>query len=249
MSRMNDPNKAPWSAWVVALGALGALSGCDLGPPEVQPTTPQYRSVEGVEPGSPASGERGSMMITELGWAGSVSDEGVWDPNDVFIELQNRSSRPVNLSNWRVIVEGDYVETHRVPTTLEPVAPGAFFVIAAKKEGAYGERADVIIPELKLGKTFVLVELRDADRRLQESVGSTRERVFNGGYDTYGARSMERVQLIFGNQGNISRSWHANGDLQGFETVAEGWRERTFATPGEANSPDYSGSSWGGNFD
>ncbi len=222
------------------------VMGCNNQPPEEQPTSPQYR---GVEPGEPSSGERGSMMITELAWAGSVTDAGEWDPDDVFIELQNRSSRPVNVSNWRVIVEGDYVKTHRIPTVVEPVPPSGFFVIAAKDDGAFADRADVFLPDLKLGKNYVLVELRDNDRRLQESAGSTREHAFNGGYDTFSTRSMERVQLIFGNQGNISRSWHANGDDVGFETVREGWRQRTFATPGVANSADYSGSSWGGNFD
>lgn len=231
--------------WLIALVLVTSQLGCNEAP-EVPPTTPQYR---GVEPGEPSSGERGSMMITELGWSGSVTDEGVWDPDDVFIEIQNRSSRPVNVSNWRVIVEGDYVKTHRVPTIIEPVAPSAFFVIAAKRDGAFSDRADVFIDGLKLGKTYLLVELRDNDRRLQESAGSTRERIFNGGWDTYSTRSMERVQLIFGNQGNISRSWHANGDDIGFETVNEGWKQRTFATPGDANSADYSGSSWGGNFD
>ncbi len=222
-----------------------ALAGCNEAP-EMPETTPQYRS---VEEGEPSSGERGSIMITELGWAGSMSNEGVWDPDDVFIELQNRSSRPVNVSNWRLIVEGDFVKTHRIPTVTEPIPPSGFFVIAAKSDGAFGDRADVVIPKLELGKTYVLVELRDNDRRLQESAGSLRQRVFSGGYDTYSTRSMERVQLIFGNQGNISRSWHANGEVQGFETVNEAFRERTFATPGVANSADYSGSSWGGNFD
>lgn len=230
---------------LLALLAMAVCSACNEAP-EAPPTTPQYRS---VEDGEPSSGERGSIMITELGWSGSVNNAGEWDPDDVFIELQNRSSRPVNVSNWRLIVEGDYVKTHRIPTIEEAIPPSGFFVIAAKNDGAFADSADVFIEDLKLGKVYLLVELRDNDRRLQESAGSLRERVFNGGYDTYGTRSMERVQLIFGNQGNVSRSWHANGDLNGYETVNENYRERTFATPGVANSADYSGSSWGGNFD
>lgn len=227
-----------------------ALLLCQCNPPPDEPEiTPQYRSVEGVEPEEPSSGERGSIMITEINWAGSVDDQGNWDPDDVFIELQNRSARPLNLSHWRLIIEGDYVRTFRLPEMTTPLRPNGFFVIAAKADGAFGDAYDVALKDLKIGKTYTLIELRDADLRLQESAGSLTERHFTGGYDSYGARSMERVQLIFANQGNNSRSWHANGDLRGIDAIREGWRARTYATPGIANSADYSGSSFGGNLD
>lgn len=236
--------------YLFLLGALGLLaSGCNP-PPEEPETTPQYRSIEGRDAlTDPTSSERGSFMITEINWAGSVTDAGVWDPHDVFIELQNRSARPVNLSNWRLIVRGDYIRTYRLPTTNQVVYPNDFFVIAAKRDGAFGDIANVVLEDLRLGHNYIHIEVRDADRRLQEAVGSTGQRVFSGGYDTYATRSMERVQLIFGNQSDASRSWHAYSEVVTHPFVREGWRERTLASPGIANSADYSGSSFGGNLD
>lgn len=231
----------------IALFACFGMGCEDPGDPE---TTPQYRSIDPDDPSASTSGERGNLMITEIGWAGSVDNEGNWDPDDVFIEIQNRNPRPINMSNWRLIVEGDHIQTYRIPTLDEPLQPNDFLVIAAKKDGAFGEVADTIIEDLKLGKTYVHIELRDVDRRLNEGAGSNSERVFTGGYDTYATRSMERVQVIFGNRGGDSRNWHAysqNSVVEG--TVAKGWEERTFASPGIANSPDYSGSSSAGGFE
>ncbi len=245
-------------AWVAlcATALLTTAAGCntDPGPSD---STPNYKSVgdpdEEGEP-APSSGERGNMMITEIGWAGSVTDEGVLDQDDVFIEVQNKNPRPINLHNWRLTVEGDVIKTHRlVPQEgepdLEPLAPNAFFVIAAKKDGAYGDIADLILPDLELGKTYVHLELRDADRRLMEGAGSDSERVFTGGWDTYSVRSMERVQLIFGNQGGMSRNWHAYSEDTGHPNIREGYRQRTLGSPGEANSTDYSGSATAGGFE
>ena len=246
-----------WGAGALcALVSLGFATGCnpDPGPSE---STPNYKSVgDPDEEGNPqpSSSERGNMMITEIGWAGSVTDDGVHDPDDVFIEIQNKNPRPVNMHNWRLIFEGDIIRTIRlVPQEgepdLEPVAPNDFFVIAAKKDGAFGERADLILPDLELGKTYIHLELRDADRRLMEGAGSDSERIFTGGWDTYSTRSMERVQIIFGNQGGMSRNWHAYSEDVGHPNIAEGYRQRTLASPGVANSQDYSGSATAGGFE
>lgn len=228
-----------------SLALLLVAAGCNPDPGQPQ-ETPNYRS---VEEGEPSSGERGNLMITEVNWAGSVTDEGEWDPDDVFIEFQNRHPRPINPTGWRLIIEGDYINTHRIPEVTEPIQPNDFFVIAAKEDGAFGDVADVVMEELKLGKTYVHIELRDADRRLIEGAGSDSERAFTGGYDTYATRSMERVQLIFGNQGSQSRNWHAYSDNIGYESIREGWRQRTLASPGVANSEDYSGSGSAGGFE
>ena len=231
--------------------ALLTLWGCNPDP-GLSPSTPNYRSVS--EDGEPSSGERGNMMITEIGWAGSVNNEGVWDPDDVFLEFQNKHPRPINITDWRLQIEGDIIQAHRIrPASGEPaltaIRPNDFFVIAAKRDGAFGERADLIMPELKLGKAYLHIELRDADRRLIEGAGSDSERLFTGGWDTYSTRTMERAQVIFGNQGGNSRNWHAYSQDEGHENVAEGYRERTFASPGVANSADYSGSASAGGFE
>ena len=230
---------------LLCLLGLCGLGGAGCEDPGYESESPDYLSGQF---GEPTSGERGNMQVTEIGWAGSVSDEGVWDPDDVFVEFQNRHPRPINVSGWRLIIEGDQVRTHRLPTIQDPIQPNDFFVIAAKDDGAF-QNADLIVPELKLGKAYVQVEFRDQNRKLIESAGSTSERLFTGGWDTWTTRSMERSQVIFGNQGGQSRAWHAYSDDVGFATIAPGWQARTLASPGVANSPDYSGSASAGGFE
>ncbi len=229
----------------VVLALCGVTIGCndDPGDPEI---TPLYRN---VEDGEPSSGERGSMMISEIHFGGSIDDDGTYDADDVFIELWNKHPRPINVSGWRIEVDGDFHASYRIPDVEDPIQPNGFFVIARKKNGAFGDVANAFIPEMELGKKMVKVELRDHDRRLMEDGGSTTQRVFTGGYDGVTVRSMERVQLIFGNRGSNSRNWHAYSDDTGFDTIAEGYRQYTLASPGVANSPDYSGNASSGAFE
>lgn len=231
--------------WALVVGLAALVAGCTA-EPEPNDRGVGYRP---VEPGEPSSGERGNMTVNEIHFAGSVRDDGTYDPDDVFIELWNRHPRPINISRWHVIIEGDVVRTLRLPTITDPIPPNGFYVIAAKADGAFGANADLIVPELKLGKGYVLVELRDNDLRLMESAGSLGERVFAGGYDLVKARSMERNQVIFANIGSNGRNWHAYAAPATFPTVAEGYRTHTMASPGTANSPDYSGFSSGGAVD
>ena len=238
-----------WSGASIALLWLAAALACE--PYGEVERTPEFRS---VEPDEPSSGERGMMMITELHYAGSVTDDGqTYDPDDVFIEVRNHHPRPINLTGWHLILEGDVIRTIRLPTISKPVMPNEFFVFAAKNTGAFKgvgqDYAGIVLPELELGKRYVKVELRDNDLRLIESAGHDGLTVFSGGYDTQTSRSMERVQMLFGNQGGISRSWHAYSDAIGLSTVSDGYRQRTLASPGEANSEDYSGSAAAGDFD
>jgi hypothetical protein len=231
----------------LVLAGLVTAGACTPDHPGEAEQTPLYRWQQ--EGGEPSSGERGNMMITEINYAGSVTDEGVRHADDIFIELQNKHPRPINVTGWFVNVEGDVERSFHIPPLDEPIQPNDFFVIARDKDGAFKDVADVFIEDLRLGSTRVHIELRDRDLRLMESAGSTDNEVFSGGWDTVTVRSMERVQLIFGNQGGSSRNWHAYSDSVGLDTIAEGWRKHTLASPGEANSADYSGSSSSGNFE
>lgn len=235
-----------YQAYILTIGLLSlGVTACngDPGEPEINPL---YRT---VEEGEPSSGERGSMMINEINFAGSISDEGTYDADDIFIELWNKHPRPINVSGWRIEVDGDFNASYRIPVVEEPIEPNGHFVIARKADGAFGDIADVIIPDFELGKKVMQVELRDHDRRLMEDGGSTSQRVFTGGYDGVTVRSMERGQLIFGNRGSNSRNWHAYSTDDGFSTISEGYRDSTLASPGVANSPDYSGNASSGNFE
>ena len=226
------------------LVTLATATGCNPDP-ATNPQSPLYRS-----PGDegPTSGERGSIMINEIHWAGSVTDDGTHDWDDVFIELKSGEERPIDMTDWRLQVRGEQSATYRIPET-DPIAANEYFVIASKEDGAFGEAADVVIEDLKLGKKMAFVELLDSDERLMDIAGSEHQHHFAGTWDTVSARSMERVQLIFTNSGTASRSWHMYSSNTGFETIADGYRQHTLASPGEANSTDYSGSTASGSFE
>jgi len=220
----------------------------------------------GIEDGTPTSGERGNIHIQEIGWAGSVSNDGTWDPTDVFIEFRNMGSLPVNLTNWQIQMEGDREITWLIPEHSGKIEVGDRFVIAAKNSGCFPS-PDVLIPELSFppyGGSFALT-LVDADERLIEGAGSRDMEPYSGGYDTRVVRSMERINVMFGGRGNEPNSWYYYQrkpcpagvpgvdlncweDIPNNDLVAESCRKRTLASPGRANSEDYTGAfSAGGN--
>ncbi len=203
----------------------------------------------GSEEGEPTSAERGNVMINEINFAGSVKDDGSYDPDDIFIEILNKQPRPINITGWRLNIGGDFERSYRIPANDRSISPNDYFVIAKKRDGAFADIADVFIEDLQLGKRAVYVELRDFDNRLMESGGHKRLPVFSGGYDLVTSRSMERVQVLFGNRGENSRNWHTYSDNVGFPTITDGYRKYTLASPGAANSADYSGSTTSGTFE
>ncbi|MBA2664976.1 MAG: hypothetical protein H0U74_22000 [Bradymonadaceae bacterium] len=224
--------------------ALGGCDNVDPGPSEEQPLIRW-----GDTPEQPSSSERGNVMINEIHFAGSVRDDGTHDPDDIFIELLNKQPRMTNVSGWRLNIGGDYQKSYRIPAHANPITPNGYFVIAKKRDGAFADIADVFIEDLDIGRRNIYIELRDFDNRLMESAGNTEQQAFCGGYDLVTARSMERVQVLFGNRGEASRNWHTYSDDVGFPTINEGWRLNTLASPGAANSPDYSGSTTSGTFE
>ena len=67
------------------------------------------------------------------------------------------------------------------------------------------------------------------------------------------SRSMERVELMFGGRGTEPHMWHFYTPEGDFEpnnlAIADACRGRTYASPGEPNSPDYSGAYAAGSFE
>jgi hypothetical protein len=104
------------------------------------------------------------------------------------------------------------------------------------------------------------VTIRDLDERLIDGGGDDRKAPFSGGYDLVTARSMERIALIFNNRGNRDAAWHSyslndfdEGDRAALhmrlrQNVHPAYQAHTFATPGEPNTPDYSGFVSSGDF-
>lgn len=234
---------------LASAGLLALLAACGAPPDPAQQVG--YR--DGTD--GATSGERGTIKITEIGWAGSVTNEGVWDPEDVFLEIRNEGVRPARLDGWFIEMEGLAGDiTWRVPEMEEALTVGDHLVVAAKTSGCY-PNADIVIPGMYFGHGDAFrVTLLDADERLIEPAGDKRHRPFAGIYDGQVVRSMEKIELVFGGRGNESKSWHhytndgvnnADGqpsiDVPNNDEIAENCRERTLASPGRPNSPDYSG--------
>lgn len=265
------------AATIATIALLATASGCDIdAQDDERHQTIGYRDGT-VDDDYLNSGERGQVLITEVDWAGSVQTmpDGSrrFDPDDVFIELQNKQSRPLHLTGWQLIIStgtgDDIVDTAvsrtdrpRVTYIIPPRIGGAvvrtneYVVIAAKADGAFKDSADYIVEDLKLPRDHFSITLRDVDDRLGEGAGSRMQDIFAGSYDLVTVRSMERVQLIFSNRGSRETSWHTYSYNTWDDRHAEltvgvqpDYREFTFASPGIANSPDYSGNTSSGNFE
>ncbi|MCB9506636.1 MAG: hypothetical protein H6697_03090 [Myxococcales bacterium] len=267
---------APLAAVAAAAAGAGACGDSRLY--DERGMTVGYRSGT-VDDGYLSSGERGTVVITEVNWAGSVEkveDGYVHDASDVFIELRNQHYRPVHLTGWTLEItvgddspgayadgqtfggEGHWSATYTIPPRENghAVDTNEYVVVAARRDGAFAD-ADYFIEDLALPVDRFEVTLRDLDRRLIESAGNVKEPVFGGAWDLVTARSMERTQLIFSNDGGRNASWHtyafnawdgsAHDALRA--RIAPEFRERTFASPGLASSPDYSGNTSAGSFE
>jgi len=260
---------------VLACAVALALTGCDNSerPSDEREQQVGYRS--GTEDdGYLANGERGNILISEINWAGSVKAVGdgrVYDPDDVFIELQNKHPRPIQLTNWQLQVysgtnrpgkNASYSRPDRPRKTWvmprrengKPIAPNDYVLIAKKRDGAF-RNADYYIEDLEIPKEFFEIVIRDLDDRLIEPAGSNDHDVFAGSWDHVTVRSMERIQLIFANRGSRESAWHTyslnpwDAEHEGFRVnIHEDYRKFTFASPGMANSPDYSGNTAAGDF-
>jgi hypothetical protein len=226
-----------------------ALVACNPDPGEVDQQV-GYR--DGLDGGA-NSGERGNLNISEVMWSGSVTNAGVWDPSDQFVEIRNEGNRAINLSGWFIEMEGTANTTWPIPTMEEPLLVGEHLLIAAKTSGCFPD-ADLVISDLAIpyGDPFKLT-LVDRDERLIEPAGSKTMPPYAGGFDGVKSRSMEKVQLMFGGRGSEPHSWHYYTDLEvdipNDDRISPDCVEQTRASPGRPNSPDYSGAYASGSFE
>jgi len=240
-------------------GALLAVVACNPDPSDEWENTIGYRDgynddgeLEGMN-----SGERGTIKISEFLWSGSVTDDGTWDPTDVFIEFRNEGSRPVDITGWRIRLMGDVTRTYRIP---EPYSGeqlrlnvGDHAFAAAKASRCFPE-PDWVIEDFELGNGDALyLRFLDQDERVIEFAGDDEQRPFAGGYDLVASRSMEKVEMMFGGRATEPQTWHhyntAEVDVPNNDRIAEECRKFTLASPGRPNSPDYSGAFAAGGLD
>lgn len=261
-----------------AILGIFALQACDTPiEPDGRGEQTGYRSGTSGD-GYTSNGERGNISITEIFWSGSVrgdDNELVHDRSDVFIELQNKHPRPVYLTGWLLKVEaghaneGLHLPSRRfrseqtfvlpAPRNGQPLYPNEYAIVAAKNTGAF-PNADFVIDEFRIPEGPFEITLRDLDERLIDHVGDDRKPPFAGAWDGVTSRSMERIQLIFNNRGGRDEAWHSyslndfdDGDRAAFHqrlrsNISPEYAPRTFATPGQPNSPDYSGNMSSGDF-
>ncbi len=204
------------------------------------------------------SGERGCMKMSEVLWTGSMSNDSVWHPADIFLEFRNECARPMDITNWLIELSGSDSAAWRIPGPAEGAEPrvldvGEHAFLAASRDGCFPD-ADWVIPTFSLpyGDAFRLT-LRDSDERLMEPIGSRTQPPFAGGYDLVSVRSMERIEIMFGGRGGEPQSWHyytdADVDVPNNDRIATECRQFTLASPGRPNSPDYSGAFASGSFE
>lgn len=230
------------------LTILPLLAACNTDPGDPAEQVGYRDGDTGVQ-----SAERGNIQISEVFWSGSVTDDGTWDQTDIFVEFRNEGTRPQNLSNFFLELTGSVQTTFRLPAGLPPIEVGDHQFLAAKSDGCFPEPAGIIEDfAIPFGDPFKLT-LLDADERLINDAGSDEQPPYGGGYDYVDSRSMERVELMFGARGSQPFAWHfyteAEVDVPNNTNIAEGCREHTLASPGLANSPDYSGAYASGGFE
>lgn len=240
-------------------GALGALLlvGCNAAPTEDDFANLGQVGYRDGDDG-PNSGERGCMKISEILWAGSMTNDGTLQRDDVFVEFRNECARPMDMRDWLLELSGADQAAWRIPAPASGeerliLDVGQHAYAAKRDDGCFAD-PDWLIPDLRFPNGSALrLTLRDADERLMEPAGSRDQPPFAGGYDLVSVRSMERIEIMFGGRGNEPESWHyytdAPVDVPNNDRVSSSCRERTLASPGRPNSPDYSGAFASGSFE
>ena len=235
-------------AHIASAGLLFVL-GCNPDPGEIDEQV-GYRTL--LDEG-PTSGERGSVRISEVLWSGSVSNDGHWNASDGFVEVRNEGTRPINLSGWFLIFQGAVEKTVRFPDSERVLDVGEHGFMAVRATGCFPD-PDWVAKDLEIPLGDPMrITLRDADERLIDSAGDKKNPPMSGGYDLVVSRSMERLELMFGQSGSSPQMWkfyvEADTDVPNNDRIISACRQRTLASPGRPNSPDYSGAYASGGFE
>ena len=211
-----------------------------------------------------------------------MKNDGTYDADDDFIEIQNTDcNKPIDLTNWRIVLGGDLKKTYYVPAgSNNTVQPGKFAVIINKSGGAFRQQSDpnytpIVLPGMVIPERNWSLTTYTGENFLMESGVNTTEddnavsRNFPlaGAFDGFTTRSMERTEDRFDEDGGSASTWHAAtpcnetspsqqqtallgtacGDSANTyypigasgKYVHSDYTSRTFATPGEKNTPDY----------
>ncbi len=220
---------------------------------------------------------RGCASMSEVNWAGSITNMGQYDADDDFIEIYNRDcNKPIDLTGWMFILRGAYYRVFVVPGGQDNVVPiGGLAVLVGKKNGAFracepsvNPNCDpnykvIHVPGLFIPERDWTIESKTAENFLIENaINQEHGRPFAGSFDGVATRSMERTDNNFEEEGGAISSWfsytpcnEASPSLQATKLLGTGcspgfvgysgrnvhphYSLRTFASPGEVNTPDY----------
>lgn len=217
-----------------------------------------------------ADRRRGCALIFEVNWAGSMKNNGQYDPDDDFLEIMNVDcNKPIDLAGWWLIMDGDIKRTFVVPAGPNTViAPNQVGVIIGKANGAFRDQGNpdykpIVLPGFFIPERHWTIETKTAENFLIENaINTLHGPPLSGAFDSVTTRSMQRSQDRFEDETGAVSSWFSaspcNENSPSLQAAAllgnactntnvgasgrfvhADYALRTFATPGEENTPDY----------
>jgi hypothetical protein len=164
--------------------------------------------------------KRSCMTIRELNWAGSVRNDGFYDPDDDFIEIYNEECGiPVDLTGFQFQMEGSINRTYIIPESpgdKNIIEPQELKTIIAKADGAFQKNPDnnydpIILPQLNLpDKNFSIETFTVEDFLMENKMNNEDGYPLGGAYDGYTSHSMEKTEDKFDEEGGAITSWHSS---------------------------------------
>lgn len=204
------------------------------------------------------------VVISELNWAGGYSKTGSSATARDYIELYNNTSSTLNISRWRVDCgnAGGFASNILVLPDKVLIEPGQYFVVD-RSSNTFIAKSNLTLTSTAVGAecnsgnsgtcagtfatiatTFDQCRLTDADATVVDVIGVSgtafdTDNVHFGLNDTSGQnrRSMERK--VLSTDGTLASNWHTNANTWVTNyNLKPDYIDKTFGTPGYANSPD-----------
>jgi len=165
--------------------------------------------------------KRSCLTVRELNWSGSITNDGVYDPDDDFIELYNEECGiPVDLTGFQFLMEGSIVRTYIIPKAdgdKNIIEPQELKAVIAKADGAFGAKNPetgydpIVLKGMFLPSRNFSVETRTIEDFLIENKMNNEDGYpLGGSYDGYTSRSMEKTEDKFDEEGGEITSWHSS---------------------------------------
>ena len=164
---------------------------------------------------------RGCMTVREINWAGSMTNDGIHDPEDDFIEFENTDCGiPTDITGWKLVFRGQEPKIVFVPPANEGysnvIPPNGLATLIHKEKGAFQRNENenyhvILVPGLSIPYRDFTIETRTKEDFLIENELNVRQgEPLAGAFDGYTTRSMERTEDSFDEEGGAATSWHTH---------------------------------------